>query len=83
MTVDAVERTGGAGDAAGEVEVEEEILAERLLRRESMRGDDVAQRRQPVGGRALTPASRAARLSAAIRLAGSAMPRPAMSNAVP
>ena len=76
------ERAGRAGDAAGEVEVEEEILAERFLRREAVRGDDLAQRRQAVGGEA-HGARRAASFSAAIRLVGLATPLPAMSNAVP
>ena len=79
---DAVQRPGGARDAAGQVEVEEEVLAERLFRREAVRRDDLAQRRQAVGGEA-HGASRAARFSAAIRLAGLATPLPAMSKAVP
>ena len=78
----ALQRSGGARDTAGQVEVEEEILAKRLLRREAVRRDHLAQRRQPVGGEA-HGASRAARLSAAIRLAGLATPRPAMSKATP
>ena len=77
-----VERTGGAGDAAGEVEIVEEILSERLLGGELVRGDDFAKRRQTVGGEAHA-LSRAARSSAATRLVQSASPRPAMSKAVP
>ena len=79
---DALQRAARAGDAAGQVEVEEEVLAERFLRGEAVRGDDFAQRRQAVGGEA-HGARRAASFSAAIRLAGLATPLPAMSNAVP
>ena len=49
----AVERTRRAGDAAGEIEIEEEILAQRLAGVETMRGDDLAQRRQ-IAGRSVT-----------------------------
>ena len=83
---DAFEAAGGAGDARGEVEVEEEILAEALDRREAVTGDDVAERRQVVDRAhpALSLAtSSAARRSAAARLDGSALPVPARSNAVP
>ena len=79
---DPVERAGGARDAPGEVQVEEKILAERLLGLEPVRGDDLAQRRQSVGGEA-HGVRRAASRSASIRLAGLASPLPAMSNAVP
>ena len=79
---DAFQRAGGARDAAGQVEVEEEILAERLFRVEAVRGDDLAQRRQAVRGEA-HGARRAASRSAAIRLVGLASPLPAMSKAVP
>ncbi len=79
---DAVERTCGAGDLARQIEIEQEVLAERLAGAESVRRDDVAQRRQPVCGDAHR-VSRSASLSAAIRLDGLARPRPAMSNAVP
>ena len=79
---DALQRAAGAGDAAGQVEIEQEILAERFLRRKPVRGDDLAQRRQTVGGEA-HGARRAASFSAAIRLVGLATPLPAMSNAVP
>ena len=44
----AVERTGGARDAAGEIEIEQEILAERLLGGEAVAADHLAQRRQIV-----------------------------------
>ena len=43
------EVAGAAGDLGGQVEVEQEVLAERLARREAVRGDDLAQRRQAVG----------------------------------
>ena len=81
----AVERGGRARDAGGEIEVEEEVLAERLARRKAVAADDIAQRRQVVDlAHAGTPAaSRAASRSAAARLDGLARPLPAMSNAVP
>ena len=40
-----------AGDLGGEVEVEQEVLPQRLARREPVRRDHLAQRRQPVYGR--------------------------------
>ena len=80
------QRTGGAGDAARQVEVEQEVLAERFLGHEPMGANDLAQGRQVVdlahGWPALAP-RRAASLIAAIRLSGRAMPFPAMSKAVP
>ena len=79
---DAVERPGGARDPGREIEIEQEILAERLAGVEAAARHDLAQRRQPVG-RQRHRVSRSASLSAAIRLAGLATPRPAMSNAVP
>ena len=79
---DACERPRGAGDFAGEVEVEQEILAQRLAGLKPMRRDHVAEARQAVG-REAHRVSRSASLSAAIRLAGLATPFPAMSNAVP
>ena len=45
---DAFQRSAGAGDAGGQIEVQEEVLAERLDGAETMLGDDVAQRRQIV-----------------------------------
>ena len=78
----ACERTGRPRDLGGEVEVEQEILAERLARVETMARNHFAQRRQPVGGERHR-VNRSASLSAAIRLAGLATPRPAMSKAVP
>ena len=41
-----VERAGGAGDPARQVEVEEKILPVPALRRDGVSGDDLAQRRQ-------------------------------------
>ena len=92
----AGERSGRPSDAGSEVEVEEEILSERLFGDKTMPADHFAQRRQAVGriahdaatgtARAVlgaAPASRAASRSAAIRLVGSARPVPAMSKAVP
>ena len=84
---DAVERSGGARDAAGQVEVEQEVLAERLAGGKAVPANDLAQRRQSIdhfaGASAPAPTRRAASLSAAIRLAGLARPVPAMSKAVP
>ena len=91
-TVDSCERAGRARDARREIEVEQEVLAERLARRQLVAPDHLAQRRQVVDrahrGATAAPvvcgaANRAARRSAAIRLVGSARPVPAMSNAVP
>ena len=82
----AVQRTGGARDPRGEVEVKQEILAERFACRQIMPLDDLAQRRQIVDlahGAGLARAIRAARRSAAIRLEGLARLLPAMSKAVP
>jgi hypothetical protein len=80
-----VERPGGAGDAAGQVEIEEEVLAERFARPDAVPGDDLAQRRQrrdqPDAAR--LAAMRAARRSAARKLSGRARPRPAIASAVP
>src|SRR5262249_14228305 len=89
---DAAEIAGGAGDACGEIEVENEVLSERFACRQAVTADDVAQRRQIVDSRhqltgigfvSARAASRSARRMAAIRLVGSALPVPAMSNAVP
>ncbi len=88
-----VERPGGAGDAPGQVEIEDEILPEAAARRDAVAGDDLAQRRQRAGiGRChevraqrfrRRAAIAAASFSAAIRLSGRARPVPAMSKAVP
>ena len=79
---DARERPRGASDLSGQVEIEEEVLAQRLAGVKPVRRDHVAERRQPVRGEAHR-VSRSASLSAAMRLAGFATPFPAMSNAVP
>ena len=92
-----VERPRRSGDPARQVEVEEEILAEALVRDDTVSGDDLAQRRQRGRGRVGRPGyvrrsqTAAARLaaisaasrSAAIRLSGRATPRPAIAKAVP
>ncbi len=75
----------GTRDARGEVEVEQEVLTERLARRQRMFANDLAKRRQVVdrAHAALAAAIRAASRKAAIRLAGLARPVPAISKAVP
>ena len=83
---DAGKVAGRPRDTPGEVEVEQEVLAERFLRRDAVPADDLPQRRQAVLGdhRALSAvAIWRASLSAAIRLPGRALPVPAMLNAVP
>ena len=81
-----------ASYARGEIKVEQEILSERFLGDETMPANDFAQRRQAVrrdchdagtdaGLSAM--ASRAASRIAATKLVGSAVPVPAISNAVP
>ena len=42
------QRRGGARDAARKIEIEKKILAERFFGQKSMRGGDLAQRRQTV-----------------------------------
>ena len=42
----ALERSAGARDPAGEIEIEQEILAERLARRQAVPADHLAQRRE-------------------------------------
>ena len=87
--------SGGARNAAGEIEVEQEILAEGLFGGETVPPDHVAQRRQ-IGSldhvsaaadiRRLpwsAAASRAASFSAATRLAGLALPTAAVANELP
>ncbi len=80
------EVAGGPRDLAGQIEVEQEILAERFLRLKPMTLDDFTQRRQAVEAHrtavSLSARNRAS-CSAAIRLSGRAMPFPAMSKAVP
>ena len=84
---DAGEVAGGACDPRRQVEVEEEVLAERLDRPEAVPGNDLAQRRQSRRSALIAPlrcaVSSAASRSAAARLDGSALPLPAMSSAVP
>ena len=79
---DAGERPGGPGDLSGQVEIEQEVLAERLAGLKPVRRNDLAQRRQSVRSEAHR-VNRSASLIAAMRLAGLATPFPAMSNAVP
>ena len=79
---DARERPRGAGDFAGQVEVEQEVLAERLARVEPVRRDHVAQAGQSVRGEDHR-VNRSASFTAAMRLAGLARPFPAISKAVP
>ena len=66
----AVERARRPGDAAGEVEVEEEVLPQRLLGGEAVPRDHLAQRRQQVLAHAAAFAMRAASRMAAMRLFG-------------
>ena len=77
--------TCGACDPRGEVEVEQEVLAEGFACRQGMFANDVAQRRQIVdrAHEGLVVAIRAASRKAAARLDGLALPVPAMSKAVP
>ena len=42
---DAIQPTGGAGDARSQVEIEQEVLPELLLRLQPVGGDDFAKRR--------------------------------------
>ena len=44
----AVERAGGAGDAGGEIEIEQEVLAERFSRAQIVPFDHLSQRREVV-----------------------------------
>ena len=72
-------------DLAADVEVEQEVLAEPLVRVEARGGERRAERRQ--GQQAHPPARltaiSAARRMAAMRLSGRARPLPAMSKATP
>src|SRR5262245_17799276 len=88
----AFERTRGARDARGEVQIKKEMLSERLFGAKTMPPDHLAERRKVIDGahaRRATGAdwarddSLAASCRAAIRLVGSARPVPAMSKAVP
>ncbi len=85
-------RSGSACDTFGKIKIEEEVLAERFSRDEAVPANHIAQRRQTVSGaghdavrgaRLPALARRAARRSAATRLAESARPVPAISKAVP
>src|SRR5215472_7785367 len=94
---DCFQRSCCARDPPGKIEIEQEILAERFSRAQSIAANNLAQRRQfiewlfhgAVFGTAASAvatvdaASRAASRSAAIRLVGSALPVPAISKAVP
>ena len=85
-----LERPRGASDPAGQIEIEKKILPEAFACNDAVPSDHLAQRRQ--GGRRwialqlpaerLTAISAASR-SAAIRLSGRAIPRPAIVSAVP
>ena len=92
---DTVERTRRPRDPPRQVEIEEKILPECPMRRQAVAADHLAEgrqrglrldhrRSQPA---ALAPRRRSAiapaRSRAAMRLAGLAVPRPAMSQAVP
>ena len=84
---DLFERPRRAGDAPGQVEIEQEVLAEAFLGGEPEVADHLAERRQAVGrGHArasVFSCMAAARRSASIRLRGLAWPVPAMPKAVP
>src|SRR4029077_2270815 len=86
---DTVERSGGPRDTPGEIEVEQEILAERFAGGKFVASDDLAQRREGIdrphfaAANAGAVTSRAASLRAATRLVELARPVPAISNAVP
>ena len=71
-------------DLGRQVQIQKKVLPQRFPRTQIMRGDDLAQRRKRVDAHpARAAAMRAAIFSASIRDVGLAMPRPAMSNAVP
>src|SRR5262249_30767189 len=80
-----LQRASGARNPRREVEIEQEILAERFACRKGVLANDLAQWRQVVdrAHAGFEAAMRAASFSAAIRLAGLALPEPAMSKAVP
>jgi len=78
--------TGLARDLGGQVQIQQEILAQRFARAQVMVGDHLPQRGKGVdGAHASVPARviRCAMRSASIMLVGLAMPLPAMSKAVP
>ena len=82
-----LQTAGLSGNLRCQVEVEKEVLAERLLRHQIMPLDHFAQWRKVVYAHAFPfaafSASRRARRIAATRLSGRAMPLPAISKAVP
>ena len=74
--------SGAAGDLGGEIEVEEEVLAQLLLWCEVEAADDLGQRRKAVdSGHAPARASAISRAArrASMKLRGSAVPCPARS----
>ena len=76
--------TGQAGDLAGQVEIEQEVLAKAFLGAEIMRGNNLAQGREPVFAHdARCPAISPAVRIAATRLSGRAVMEAAISKAVP
>ena len=79
------ERACGACNPRGEVEVEQEVLAQGFACRQRVLANDVAQGRQIVdrAHEGLVVAICAASRKAAARLDGLALPVPAMSKAVP
>ena len=79
----AVEWPRHPRDAAEQLAVEQEILAERLGCAEAVPRDDVAERRQGLHAWAMRRAQSAAVFSAATIAPGSAWSRPAMAKAVP
>src|SRR5690606_2282589 len=72
------------GDLGGQVQVEQKVLPKLFFRPQVVARDHIAQGRQSVdGAHFLRPAISQAMRSAAMTLAASAMPRPAISKAVP
>jgi hypothetical protein len=80
-----LERGGGARNPCRQIEIEQKILAERFAGRQRVGANDLAQWREVVdrAHAGCDDAMRLASRKAAIRLAGFALPVPAMSNAVP
>src|SRR6185369_1718997 len=72
-----------ARDLAGDVEVEQEVLAEGFAGHQAMLGERFAKRRQVLEAHSRVRAIWSASRTAAIRLSARARPRPAMSKAVP
>ena len=79
----ARQRPANSGNSRRQVQVHQEVLPQRLLRRQTMTCNHLAQRRQSVCRQAAHAARRAAiaaaRFSASIKLLGLALPLPAMS----